>query len=33
MQNAAESDQIATEFRTRLDSLHHHGAPRNWQPY
>ncbi len=33
MQNVAESEQIATEFRTRLASLHDDRAPRNWEPF
>jgi len=33
MQNVAEGDQIAAEFRTRLASLRDNNAPRGWQPY
>jgi hypothetical protein len=33
MQNVAESDQIAAEFRTRLASLHNDDTPRSWQPF
>lgn len=33
MQNVGESEQIASEFRTRLASLQDDDAPRDWQPF
>ncbi|MGH3217293.1 MAG: phosphotransferase family protein [Streptosporangiaceae bacterium] len=33
MQNVRESDRVASEFRTRLTSLHDPSAPREWQPF
>jgi hypothetical protein len=33
MQNVAESEQVASEFRARLASLYNDAAPRNWQPF
>jgi thiamine kinase-like enzyme len=33
MQNADESERIASEVRTRLASLHDDDAPRDWQPF
>jgi len=33
MQNVAESEQVADEFRTRLASLQDDDAPRHWQPF
>jgi aminoglycoside phosphotransferase len=33
MQNAGESEEIATEFHNRLNSLHDDDAPRNWHPF
>ena len=33
IQNAADSERVATEARKRIDSLRTDGSRRDWKPY